>query len=85
MYDKFTAFEVDLLYELVELDQGEKYQFLPFLRLLIKRTLEAGYVSYDETMTQVAMGNIKLNPNLIGITNSGRQFIQDISSKNIGY
>jgi hypothetical protein len=36
-------------------------------------------------MTQVAMGNIKLNPNLIGITNSGRQFIQDISSKNIGY
>lgn len=85
LYDKFTAFEVDLLYELINLYPGEKYQFLPFLRLLIKRLLEAGYVTYEETMAQVAMGNIKLNPDLIEITDSGRQFIRDISIKNIGY
>lgn len=85
LYDKFTTFEVDLLYELVELNPGEKYQFLPFLKLLIKRIVEAGYITYEETMAQVVMGNIKLNSDLIKITSSGRQFIQDISSKNIGY
>jgi hypothetical protein len=85
LYDKFTTFEVDLLYELVELNPEEKHQFLPFLKLLIKRIMEAGYITYEETMAQVAMGNIKLNPDLIKITSSGRQFIQDISSKNIGY
>ena len=85
LYDKFTTFEVDLLYELVELNPGEKHQFLPFLKLLIKRIMEAGYITYEETMAQVAMGDTKLNPDLIKITNSGRQFIQDISSKNIGY
>lgn len=85
LYDKFTTFEVDLLYELVELNQGEKYQFLPFLKLLIKRLLEAGYITYEGTMARVAMGNIKLNPDLVGITDSGRRFIKNISSKNIGY
>lgn len=85
LYDKFTVFEIDLLYELMKQSLGEKYQFLPFLKLLIKRIIDAGYISYEETMAQVAMGDIKLNPDLVEITSLGRQFVQDISLKNIGY
>lgn len=85
LYDKFSVFEIDLLFDLNRLEVGKKTQFFPFLKLFIKRIIDAGYISYEETFPRVAIGNVKIDPDLIKITQLGRVFIKNISSKNIGY
>lgn len=64
-----------------------------YLEILVKRVLDAGLVELavtPKTMSvthQTSIGDIeiKLNPNILHITQSGRDFVNKLSSENIGY
>lgn len=85
LYDKFTIFEIDVLYELNKIPPDKSLMFLPSLSLLIKRIIDAGYVKYTRTPTVASIGGLKSNPDFIKITDKGKNFLDDILNKNIGY
>jgi len=85
LYDKFTTFEIDLLFELYGVPDGQSILFPPFLILLIKRLREANYVKLTETPVGITLGGMKSNPDLLKITPTGKEFISQLSTENIGY
>ena len=85
IYDKFTTFEIDVLFELIKIPSEEAMQFPPYLILLVKRIKDEGYINWIQTPPGVMIGGMKSNPDYLQITEKGREFINNISSENIGY
>jgi len=85
LYDKFTTFEIDILFELNKMPESKMMQFPPYLILLVKRIIEAGYVQWIQTPRGVMIGGMKSNPDFLQINYKGREFIQTLSSNDIGY
>lgn len=85
LYDKFTTFEIDILFELSKIPKEQALQFPPYLILLIKRIIEAGYVKWIQTPAGVTIGGMKSNPDYIQLTEDGSVFLENFSSQNIGY
>ena len=85
LYDKFTLFEIDVLFELDKIPQDKAMQFPPYLILLVKRIIESGYIDWIKTPPGVMIGGMKSNPDYIKITDKGREFIKSLYSENIGY
>jgi hypothetical protein len=85
IYDKFTTFEVDVLFELNKIPPDKMMQFPSYLILLVKRVIETGYVKWIQTPPGVMIGGMKSNPDYLQITEDGRNFIAGLSSENIGY
>lgn len=85
LYDKFTVFEIDVLFELDNLSEKGAMQFPPYLILLIKRLIESKYIQWIQTPSGVMIGGMKSNPDYIKITPEGKEFIKNLSLKNIGY
>ena len=83
-HDKFSNFEIDLLFELYRLPDGSRAQFPSYLMLLVKRLLEAGYVNRIETPPGVLIGGMKSNPDYLTITGKGRTFVTDLGLHEIG-
>jgi len=77
-HDKFSNFEVDLLFELYRAAPGAAMQFPSYLMLLAKRVIEAGYVHRVETPAGVVIGGMKSNPDYLLITDKGRAFIEEL-------
>lgn len=84
LYDKFTIFEIDVLFELCKQPES-KMQFPPYLILLVKRIIESGYVQWIKTPAGVLIGGMKSNPDFLQITREGKEFIDSLSSDKIGY
>ena len=85
LYDKFTTFEIDILFELNKIPEDKAMQFPPFLTLLIKRILESGYVQLIRTPAGVMIGGMKSNPDYLKLTEEGKEFVESLNSKDIGY
>lgn len=85
IYDRFTVFEIDILEEFRFAKEDEQLIFPSFFELLIKRIIDAGFVELIVTKSFHSVGGLKMNPNYLRITSSGRDFLNDISSKDIGY
>lgn len=85
LYDKFTMFEIDILFELNKLPAESTIHFPPYLILLIKRIIEANYVDWIKTPSAVEIGGMKANPDYLRITEKGRKFIELLGLRNIGY
>src|SRR5438876_8050096 len=83
-HDKFSNFEVDLLFELYRAPAGNAIQFPAYMMLLVKRMLEAGYVQRVETPAGVLIGGMKSNPDYLLITDLGRKFIEDLGLHEFG-
>ena len=77
-HDKFSNFEVDLLFELYRAPLGSTVQFPSYLMLLVKRMIEAGYVQRIETPAGVVIGGMKSNPDYLLITDNGRRFVEEL-------
>jgi hypothetical protein len=78
-HDRFSQFEVDVLFELYNLPQGQGLQWPPYLMLLIKRLLDSGYIlRQDSGSGDVFIGGMKSNPDLLGITPKGREFVDSL-------
>ena len=81
-HDKFSQLEIDILFEVNALQPGESIPWLPFMRLLIKRILDAEYIKLSQRTTGgTAINNVLFSPDELSITDQGRKFIQDIGSE----
>ena len=85
LYDKFTTFEVDVLFHLEKAPENVAIQFPSYLILLVKRIIEEGYIKWIKTPEGVKIGGMKANPDYLKITDKGREFVKDLQSENIGY
>ena len=82
-HDKFSQLEIDVLFEANACQPGESIPWLPFMRLLIKRMLDAGYVELSQRTSGVFVQGVKISPEDLSITDKGRKFIQEIGSQPI--
>lgn len=64
--------------ELHGLSAGSKLPLPEGLRLLVKRLLDAGYISWLETKHAPYSGGFKMAPDKVEITSSGRQFVDSL-------
>jgi len=82
-HDKFSQFEVDLLFEAYKL-QPNKVLLLPtHMMLLAKRLVDAGYIKWTVRKAMAKVGGFKLNADHITITNKGREFIDALGVKEL--
>lgn len=86
IYDKFTTFEIDLLYEMVINVPAKATVLLPtHMILMIKRIIDIGYVEWIKTKNKANLEGFKLNPEHIILTDKGREFVSELSEEDIGY
>lgn len=78
-HDKFSPFEVDVLFELYKLPPNTGELFARSMRLLIKRLLDVGYIDLheDKRPTYNAVDKF-LIPDTLVITEKGRKFIDSL-------
>ena len=79
-HDKFSQIEIDVLCELASLPPNQGIPWTPYLKLLLKRLFDSGYiVSNDNIGAMIFMNGIQTGPCLIGITDKGRQFFNELN------
>jgi len=83
--DKYSQFEMDVLFELSMTRPGRGLPFPSYLNLLIKRLLDAGFVRIIENKTGICAGLVKTTPDFLVITDKGREFIEALGAEEIGY
>jgi hypothetical protein len=84
LHDKFSNFEIDLLFELYQAPGRDAIQFPAYLMLLVKRGIDAGYIQRHETPAGVLIGGMKSNPDYLTITQKGREFIESLGLHEVG-
>ena len=81
VHDKFSQLEFDVLFEAYKRNPEQPLLWPTFMRILIQRILDAEYVKCDEQETDVFAGNLALSPDHLYITDKGREFIDNIGTK----
>ena len=79
-HDKFSQLEMDVLFEMASLPDGQTIHWPPFNKILLKRLQEAGLILIREAAASVLLGGMRANPDFITITPKGREFIADLGS-----
>jgi HNH endonuclease len=86
-HDKFSQFELDVLFDLHSLPNAHGRPWPSYMNLLLKRVLDSDYVQISELNYGMAIGTsggtIKTTPDAIAITQKGREFINSLSSKEL--
>ncbi|WP_417692331.1 HNH endonuclease [Roseibium sp.] len=77
-HDKFSQLEIDVLFEVSGLSDGQFVQWPAFNMLLLKRLLDAGYLAVQEPQGGVFIGGMQSSPCRLRISEKGRAFIKDI-------
>ena len=77
-HDKFSQFEVDVLFELHDNSEKAALPFPPFMQLLIKRVLDAGYIRIEEPTGSVHSFGMQISPVYIFLTDKGRAYINSL-------
>lgn len=82
-HDKFSQFEIDVLFELYRLPERTGIPFLTHQSLMIKRILELQYVGIQEMASGVSIGPIKASPDILFLTTEGRDFVNSLGIKTL--
>ena len=77
-HDKFTQLELDVLFETNACQPDQSIDWPPFMNILIKRILDAGFVEIAEKSGWVFINNMQFSPVQLSITDKGRDFIRDV-------
>jgi HNH endonuclease len=78
-HDKFSQIEMDILFQLFSLPSTEGIPWLSYQTILLRRLFDAGYIFLQEDPNNgMWVGNVKTNPDLIGITDKGREFVREL-------
>ncbi len=77
-HDKFSQFEVDLLFEASKVQGGSGIFYPAFCELFVKRLLDAGYVTLKTSQYNVNLSGVQLGPKLLSITTDGISFVQSL-------
>lgn len=80
-HDRFSQFEVDMLFECYRAPAGKGIMWPPYLMLLVKRLLDSGYVRrIDSGPGGAFIGGMKSNPDILLITHKGREFVDSLGA-----
>ena len=78
-HDRFSQFEVDILFEAIKLDPGYALPFPPTMVLLVKRLLDAGYIVVQkDPRGSVALMGVQASSDLLGATDKGREYVNSL-------
>lgn len=77
-HDKFSQLEMDLLFELNSLPPDSGYPWPPFMRLLIKRVIDAEYVQVVTRAGGVYINKMKTDPDFLSLTPKGKAFLDEL-------
>lgn len=77
-HDKFSQFEVDVLFEAVKLPKDQGLFYPAFCQLFVKRLLDAGYVQLQRSGYNMNMSGVEMGPSLLLATDNGRSFVESI-------
>lgn len=92
--EKYSQFETDILFELSKDKSGQGLPIPNYLRLLVTRILDAGFVQmvelegtrWADTLSYRGKDySVALAPRLLVITDKGRKFVESLSIEQIGY
>ena len=78
VYDKFSQFEVDVLFALHDQPEKSALPFPPFMELLIKRILDAGYIGMEHPTGSVHTFGMQISPYYIFLTDDGYEYIDSL-------
>jgi hypothetical protein len=79
LHDKYSQLETDILFELAAAGEGARIPWMPYLTILVKRSLESGFLDLQRHRSvNITMGGIDTTPTFILITPKGRQFVADL-------
>lgn len=82
-HDRFSQFEVDVLFELYG-KPAEHWELFPAqMRLLVKRLIDAGFIVWIQTDNKASVGKMKLNPDGMRITPEGRAYIDSLGLESV--
>jgi len=77
-HDKFSQIEIDILFELSKLPSGQGIHWLPFLLILLKRILDAGYIDVHSSPGSFTTFGMDMTPKILTLSAKGRDFINEI-------
>jgi len=77
-HDKFSQVELDILFELYQAQPNASIQWPPFMNILIKRIIEAGYIGIQKAQGGVHIMGMQANPDYLLITPKGRKFVEEL-------
>jgi hypothetical protein len=77
-HDKYSQLELDTLFELAKMPPGHGMPWQGFMLILLKRILDSNFISVHVVEAGMYVGNVKSNPDLIAITQKGRDFVADL-------
>ena len=77
-HDRFSQFEVDFLFQLYCGPANSGLPLPPYLKIMIIRLLDAGYVTWHEVQSGMMIGNIKTTPDMVAISQTGREYIDSL-------
>ena len=78
-HDRFSQFEVDILFECYRASKDQKLiPWIEYLLLMIKRLLDCQYIKIQRGGVQVSFGGLNNSPVYLVITNKGREFVESL-------
>ena len=78
VHDKFSQFEVDVLFALHDQPEKAALPFPPFMNLLIKRILDVGYIGVEHPTGSVHSFGMQISPCYIFLTDDGYEYIDSL-------
>jgi hypothetical protein len=78
VHDKYSQLEMDVLFELSSMQNGEGMPWLAYQLIFLKRLFDSNLIFFQEQPGGSWMGSIKHNPDRIGITQKGRDFVLEL-------
>ena len=80
-HDKFSKLELDVFFYAHACQPDQTMGWPPFMRFLINRILDSGYVEIVSPGGSISVGGMPIDPDHLSITDEGRKFIKNIGLK----
>jgi hypothetical protein len=77
-HDKFSQLEMDVLFQLANMEPNVGIPWLAYQAILLKRLFDANYIFLQDVPSGMWVGSVKSNPDIIGITSKGLEFIREL-------
>lgn len=71
---------MDILFELAAAPPSQGIHWPPFNHIFLKRALEAGLIKVHTQSGAVIIGGMRTNPDILLITDKGRQLVRDLNA-----
>jgi len=85
-HDRFSQFEVDVLFQLYNAPPKHGLQFPPFMKLLLKRLIEAGYIHWKPPEKGKAnFYGMEIAPAFLRIAAKGRDYVDSLGLHLVDY